>query len=319
MSLRHVPQVLLLNRHKSWLKSSKLRVPSKRITSIWFFSIKFRNIVALDRAMPSFVFGHTPKVVSMVAFAEHLYKLLVVCNHKQLEVLVILSGFKQSAKSLGQTLNVSTIQRERGLIQSQNATVQTEGFSQRKANDQGGQHLLASTAAASHIQLNSIFEHDNTIVVRSSSGRRLLGTDLDRIDVTTLVDGLPEFFDDFVDLTHLLRVELHQCTLQGLLILLEIAGSKTAHLNFDQHALILLLNVAKCGTFQPFSGFFDTVQYRRSKTLTPVSLAAILGQFYLVPFDSFFQFAERISVHLKGGLQIIDTLLQLDILLFAAT
>ena len=46
---------------------------------------------------------------------------------------------------MGQGLDVLPVQVGGGLIQSQDATVQTEGLSQSQTDDQGGQHLDTPT------------------------------------------------------------------------------------------------------------------------------------------------------------------------------
>ena len=65
----------------------------------------------------------------------------IVCDDDELEVFLLPPGQHDVTQGLRKAATVVCIQVGGGLIQSQDATVQAEGFSQCQPNDEAGQHL----------------------------------------------------------------------------------------------------------------------------------------------------------------------------------
>ena len=76
-------------------------------------------------------------------------------------------------------------------------------------------HLLASTAAASHIQLGTAADHSHPVVV-AALPRLCIRLDLYVVNVLIAVRLLPQLLDDLIDVRHLGGVEGQQRLLQGL-------------------------------------------------------------------------------------------------------
>lgn len=104
------------------------------------------------------------EVLDVAGATQQLHKVLVVGDDQQLEVPLSRATLDDSGRESGsaarrspapkvplggyllhervcQGLDVVPVQVGGGLVQGQNATVETEGFSQGQTDDQGGQHL----------------------------------------------------------------------------------------------------------------------------------------------------------------------------------
>ena len=80
---------------------------------------------------------------------------------------------------------------------------------------QKGTHLLASTAAAPHVQLCTAADHGHSVVV-AALPRLGISLHLDVVDVLVAVRLLPQLLDNLVDVGHLGGVEGQQRLLQCL-------------------------------------------------------------------------------------------------------
>ena len=137
-----------------------------------------------------------------------------MCDDHQLEVPLRRALVNDVRQSGGEALDVLAVEVGGGLVQGDDAAVCGECLGQRQSDDEAGQHLLAGGAAAPHVQLSLVLDHDDAVAVDlplvrpAAHGVVVRGPDLDPVDIIAFVSALPKLPNDLVNAIHLLFMKL---------------------------------------------------------------------------------------------------------------
>ena len=107
------------------------------------------------------------------------------------------------------------------------------------------EHLLASRAPASHVELCvALFHHDAVGLLAPPIGglTLILGLDGDAVDVGPLVRLIPQLRDRLVHVRHLCLVEAHERRVERLVVPAEVVHRHLDRLKLDELLAVLLLD-----------------------------------------------------------------------------
>ena len=168
-----------------------------------------------------------------------------MCNHHQLEVLLLLPVADNLLQRVHQRHLVLPVQIGGRFIQGQHPAVRTERLRQRHADHQRGQRLLSRGAATAHLQSRVVLHHVHGVLeYLLAAAHDGLALDLDVLDVlvitpvsayTALIGLLPEVGDALVDLADLGLVIDQQGLFDAMQVLVEVLQHLRGqqHLHFD--------------------------------------------------------------------------------------
>mmetsp|Transcript_13702 Transcript_13702/g.29420 ORF Transcript_13702/g.29420 Transcript_13702/m.29420 type:complete len:268 (-) Transcript_13702:342-1145(-) len=217
------------------------------------------------------VLGDAPHELGVLARTQQVRKGLVVRDDNELEVLLVAASHHDAAQRLGQARRVLCVQVGGGLVEGEDAAVEAERLGQCQADDEAGQHLLARTAAAAHLQLSPATVHHHPVVV--GPGAVLVRLDLYVVNVLAAVRLLPQLLDDLVDVAHLGGVVAQQRLLQGLVILVQVLNCVLGGLDTQPHLVELGLNLVVLGCGQVLLGALHRLLLRCRLPPQHISLA----------------------------------------------